>query len=540
MIFKLLIVDDEATMRKGIANFMNWEVIDCEVAATASDGLEAIDILKKTPIDIVITDIKMPEADGLEVAKYVYENHPDIKVILLTGYADFEYAQTAIRYNVSSFILKPANKKSLFEAVQEAQKTLIISKKNSSIAKEELAFLKDQLLQELTDQPCTKNRRERLDELGLSLEHYCVAAFRMTSSGDDIAALKRTIIEEKRNAYCYRYNNLIIAVYFLTRPCTAVPAEILNNCREITKIAGSLAERDILAGISNPHSHAPEFGTAVAEAIHALSLTFYAEENVSLFSDAPENDAYSLTAQNSMDLFRFENCLNNRQFDSAAGAINSIFMKFKSNLTNSYDAKNICSQIYYICSRVLIQNCIHTRFCPGSGWLADASRNASHDVLQSSGNSTEGAADNAGLEAEYLSEIRRAADIFSLEQTIRRLLSLTCQRLLGEHGVQNKLASSAVSYIHEHLSEPLSLESLAQELHISASHLSRTFKKSRNESLTEYINRTRIEKAKEYLKTTDTLTYEIAELVGYHDPTYFSSIFKKYVGVSPTEYRQGK
>lgn len=540
MIFKLLIVDDEATMRKGIANFMNWEVIDCEVAATASDGLEAIDILKKTPIDIVITDIKMPEADGLEVAKYVYENHPDIKVILLTGYADFEYAQTAIRYNVSSFILKPANKKSLFEAVQEAQKTLIISKKNSSIAKEELAFLKDQLLQELTDQPCTKNRRERLDELGLSLEHYCVAAFRMTSSGDDIAALKRTIIEEKRNAYCYRYNNLIIAVYFLTRPCTAVPAEILNNCREITKIAGSLAERDILAGISNPHSHAPEFGTAVAEAIHALSLTFYAEENVSLFSDAPENDAYSLTAQNSMDLFRFENCLNNRQFDSAAGAINSIFMKFKSNLTNSYDAKNICSQIYYICSRVLIQNCIHTRFCPGSGRLADASGNASHDVLQRSGNSAEGAADNAGLEAEYLSEIRRAADIFSLEQTIRRLLSLTCQRLLGEHGVQNKLASSAVSYIHEHLSEPLSLESLAQELHISASHLSRTFKKSRNESLTEYINRTRIEKAKEYLKTTDTLTYEIAELVGYHDPTYFSSIFKKYVGVSPTEYRQGK
>lgn len=532
MIFKLLIVDDEATMRKGIANFMNWEAIDCEVAATASDGLEAIDILKKAPIDIVITDIKMPEADGLEVAKYVYENHPEIKVILLTGYADFEYAQTAIRYNVSSFILKPTNKKSLFEAVQEAQKSLIISKKNSSIAKEELAFLKEQLLQELTDQPCTKNRQERLDELGLSLEHYCVAAFQITSSGDDIAALKRIIIEEKRNAYCYRYNNLIIAVYFLTRPCTAVPAEILNNCREITKIAGSLAEKDILAGISNPHSHAPEFGTAVAESIHALSLTFYAQENVSLFSDAPQDDAYSLTAENSMDLFRFENCLNNRQFDSAVSTINSIFMKFKSNLTNSYDAKNICSQVYYICSRVLIQNSIRTQLCPGGDLPAEAPR--------CSGSSAQDDANNTGLDAEYLSEIHRAADIFSLEQTIRRLVSLTCQRLLGEHGIQNKLALSAISYIHEHLSEPLSLESLAQELHISASHLSRTFKKSQNESLTEYINRARIEKAKEYLKTSDTLTYEIAELVGYHDPTYFSSIFKKYTGVSPTEYRQGK
>ena len=175
MIFRLLVVDDEATMRKGIANFMNWETIDCEVAATASDGLEAIQILEQIPIDIIITDIKMPEADGLAVARYVYEKKLETKVILLTGYADFAYAQTAIRYNVSAFILKPANKKALFEAVQEAQKELIISRKNSATAKEELAFLKDQLLQELTDQPYTLLLQKRLDELGLSLNYYFIA-----------------------------------------------------------------------------------------------------------------------------------------------------------------------------------------------------------------------------------------------------------------------------------------------------------------------------------------------------------------------------
>lgn len=109
MIFKLLVVDDESTMRKGIANFMNWESIDCEVIGTASDGLEAIEFIKTNPVDIILTDIKMPIADGLEVAKFIYENYSDIKVILLTGYADFEYAKTAIRYNVSAFILKPTN-----------------------------------------------------------------------------------------------------------------------------------------------------------------------------------------------------------------------------------------------------------------------------------------------------------------------------------------------------------------------------------------------------------------------------------------------
>ena len=97
MIFKLLVVDDEVTMRKGISNYMNWASIDCQVVGSASDGMEAIEFLKSQPVDIVITDIKMPAADGLEVARFVHEHYPMTKVIILTGYADFEYAQTAIK-----------------------------------------------------------------------------------------------------------------------------------------------------------------------------------------------------------------------------------------------------------------------------------------------------------------------------------------------------------------------------------------------------------------------------------------------------------
>lgn len=82
----------------------------------------------------------MPDTDGLEVARYVYKNCPDTRVIILTGYAEFEYAQTAISYNVSSFIIKPMNKKELLESVQSIQKQLITSKKRSSIEKEEYAF----------------------------------------------------------------------------------------------------------------------------------------------------------------------------------------------------------------------------------------------------------------------------------------------------------------------------------------------------------------------------------------------------------------
>lgn len=504
MIFKLLVVDDEATMRKGIANFINWPSIDCEVAGTASDGVEAMDFLASNPVDIVITDIRMPEADGLEVARYVYENHLDIKVILLTGYADFAYAQTAIRYNVSSFILKPTNKKELLEAVQEAQKDLIVSKKKSSIAKEEIAFLKDQLLQELTIQPLSPELEERLNKLGLSLAHYHVAAFQMVPMGEDISALKNIIINEKHNAYCYRYNNLIMTVYFLDKPQSGPPEEIIQNCREIAEIAETFASRHTAVGISLSHSGPGEFGAAVSEAIYALTLNFYSEENISLFCAPPDGKGYDLTAENSMDLFQFENCLNNWQFEDAENILSTIFMKFKSNLVNSRDVKNICSQIYYICSRVLIKK------------------------------------EAVPLDGEYLTRIHSSSDIFSLEASTLELMSHTREHLLGVSGSQNKLVESAVKYIHSHLSEPLSLETIAEQLHISPSHLSRTFKKVCDESLTEYVNKTRVEKAKDYLTRSDILTYEIAELVGYNDPTYFSSIFKKYTGLSPTEYKQQK
>ena len=165
MIFKILIVDDEMTMRKGLSNYMNWASIDCQVTGTASDGMEAMEFLQKNPVDIVITDIKMPVADGLEVARFVYEQKLPAKVIILTGYADFAYAQTAIRYQVTSFILKPTNKKELFAAVQEAQKQLIVSQQQESIAKDGLFFLKDQVMQELTEHTCTEDLKERLSKI---------------------------------------------------------------------------------------------------------------------------------------------------------------------------------------------------------------------------------------------------------------------------------------------------------------------------------------------------------------------------------------
>lgn len=504
MTFKILIVDDEALMRKGISHFINWESIDCEIVGTAENGLIAINFIKNNPVNIIITDIKMPAADGLDIAQFVHENCPEIKVILLTGYADFEYAKTAIKYNVSSFILKPTNKKTLLDAVQDAQEQIITSKTYASITKEELAFLKDQLLQEMTISTYNSSFEQRLQKLEITLNYYFAVAFQLVPLGSDLASLKKIIIDEKKNAYCYRYNNLIITIYFLQKPAVRVPEKILENCSEITTITQTLDSRQITIGISSCHKGAAEFQSAVSEAIHALTLNFYSEKNIALFTDCGKTSEYDLTAENSLDLFHFENHLNSWAFDEAEATLHTIFSKLKSNFVHSMEAKNICSQIYYICYRVLAKK---EAPLPPSG---------------------------------YLSSINTASDIFTLEDTIQKLMDYTKEQFAGATTVQNKLIENTIKYINDHLSSLLSLEAIAEHLHISPSHLSRTFKKMYGESITEYVNKARIERAKEYLLQTDLLTYEIANLTGYNDATYFSSIFKKYTGFSPTEYRQKK
>lgn len=495
MTFKLLIVDDESTMRKGIAEFMNWNSIDCEVAGTASDGLEAIAFLKNHEVDIIITDIKMPEADGLDVAKYVFENCPEKKVILLTGYADFEYAKTAIQYNVSAFILKPTNKKELFEAVLATQNQLVTSQHYFHIAREEHAFLKEQFLQKLTDQPYQPAFDEKLKEFDIRLDSYYTAAFRLIPYHDDIAALKKIIIGEQENVYCYRYNNLIITIYFFDDL-----DKILQNCNEIESIMRTLDSTEFSAGISRFHNAPSTFSQAVSEAIQALTLTFYAKNNISLFLEE-KTQGCDLTAENSLDLFQFENLLLDWQFQNAEILLRNLFVKFKRDFVNAQDVKNICAQIFYICSRITIKK------------------------------------ELAALPSDYLNTIHSANDIFTLEQTVMDIFHEIKLSLSDTVTTQQQLTEKAIKYIEENIAFDLSLEQIAEHLHISASHLSRTFKKATAISLTDYINKTRIHKAKELLRSTDIYIYTISEMVGYHDATYFSSLFKKLVGVSPSEYR---
>lgn len=497
MIFHLLIVDDEATMRKGLSSFINWESIDCIVSDTACDGADAIEKIENIPVDIVITDIKMPEVDGLGLAKYIHENHPEISVILLTGYAEFEYARTAIRYNVTHFLLKPTPKDEIISAVKEVQQRIIVSKEQDSIAKSELAFLKEQFLQELTYNGVTSDTAKGLERFKIPFDHYYIAAFQLTHEPDQISQLKELIIRQKSNNYCYRYNSLILSIYF----CSELET-VTEHCQEIIHISEHLYAMKASAGISRLHHGAEEFSAAASEAIHTLSLTFYSVSSIAVFDRQNIQSESIMSAEFTLTLNDLETAILHRDFPSASSTVSALFMKLKSGFFDADETKNICSHIYYLAFRVL----------------------AKYQILLPS--------------EEFLGRIRHSSDIFQLEDIIEQILLFTKKALTSSEKKYSQYVQATTSYIKEHLSENLTLEDIAQNAHVNNSYLSRIFKQECGYSITEYITTLRIEKARELLANSTLLTYEVAEQVGFNDSSYFSSLFKKYSGLTPTEYRE--
>lgn len=506
MIFHLLIVDDEAPIRKGISRFINWDAIDCTIEDTASDGLEAMEKLKELPIDIVITDIRMPEADGLELAKHISEHYPSIKVIILTGYADFTYAQAAIQYNVSDFLLKPISKEQVITAVQNAQKKIITERQRSHAGQMDLSFLKDLFLQELTDRPPDVPDAMllgRMEEYQIDVNHYCLAAFQVLPSAGDIPALRELISGQIPDCCCYRYNNLILGIFPVEHSVKTVPSKITASCDEIMQIASSMVGMELAIGISSIHHGCCEYGAAVSEAIHALTQNFYSSLGIACYDDTRSAEtSYSLTAQEALALNELETAIIHHDFSTATAVANSIFIRMKRGFAKSADAKNMCLMMYYTGLRALAKK------------------------------------DKAAPEDSVSDRISHSADIFELESIIRDFLT-SLQKELGEDRNLSRIVKQAITYIGSHLSDSLSLDIIAGEIPANPSYLSRTFKKETGQALTEYINQARIQKAQELLSDPTILSYEVAELVGFHDPAYFSATFKKYTGMSPKEYRAG-
>ena len=537
--YKVLIVDDEPIIRKGLRNIINWKNFGCEVVAEAGDGLDGLELIRKHKPDIIITDIKMPETDGLSMIKQMKEDVPDSKIIILTGHRDFDYVHEALKLGVTDFLLKPSRIEELTSAISRAVKELKFQNqrseefdKLSQLFTQNISVLREKLLYDIIYEINT-NRDDIKEKLELFQTRQ--GDFRMLlvqndaeeSDGSDISQYDRhlyqfgiinTFIEIFSDKFDVLHVTLdTVGIAFIVMPREGVEdelAETINKkCTYLQEIINNCFGFTVTIAISSEGSDFTELPQKFGECRAALEHKFYLGNNSIIY----HSDVNTF--------FRYDD--------------HSMLEKLEKALLEGIKSGNetaVEGRLKDIYSYIRNIDPSQKEFIKNFYWNTITSINNIRLSLMSS-------EDGRKVEYTELSGLYGLIEKCGNADELHTLLEESARSVVSKvNNYNNKsiklILRKAVEYLQTHYHEPITLNEVAEHTFVSTYYISRMFKKEMGKNFVDYLNELRIEKAKELLKDVRYKTYEVAEKVGIPDAHYFSRLFKKYVGMTPTEYRE--
>jgi two-component system response regulator YesN len=468
----------------------------------------------------------MPKMNGIDLAKYIYEYHSDIKVIILTGYSDFSYAQSAIQYNVCGFVLKPTSTEKIFEAITKAKNIIskerihknkiddLESKLSHHQSEMQQHFLLDVLSNIYTD---PKIIREKMNSLHISLQNYCSIVTQIhTANHYDaekekhyIWTLKNCISEAFKDKLHYSVivNNSEICTFVCFNESNHMQnlQHVVESCSEMIDMANTFLDFEIHGGIGLFHQNPSNITTAYTEACQALSNQFYSNtENIFIYSSIPDHLNAADTKIMNESIEQIIYLIENSNWIEVDKKLRSLFRHLKNSMYPIKTVKNSSILLYSFITKSLLHHV------------------PSKKELEHTKN--------------IYTKIHGSQSIDDLYKILSTTIHSASDITVSESST-SEIVKKVTSYIQQHFNENISLSSIAETMHVNSSYLSRLFKKETNNTLTVAITKIRMEKAKELLLTTDKKIYEIANAVGIEDATYFSQLFKKYTGLNPKEYK---
>ncbi|MGI6169347.1 MAG: response regulator transcription factor [Christensenellales bacterium] len=523
--YKILIVDDEAAICKGLSSCIDWAALDCEVMANAFSGQEALEIMAKQTPDILLTDINMAPINGIELIKAVGITYPNVKSILLTGIYDFDNAYNAIKFNVVDLVLKPMSSAKVIQAVRKAieqirqeeqQKHLqdqvhLQTEKNIRLKQ---AFLLSNLIE---DETYTEDTEAALRKANLNLNCFFVVTILIRGiDSDNASGMSKAeesvynyvdLVLEDVDYYCmFKRTRNIYIIINLEDSSSEAPKKACQLCLELNNMIDNLTDFYIAVGISNAHQQPSELYAAAVEAETASKFALYSDKNpVIEYGNIPE---ISMDTINDMKEYidALMVAIEKLDIDSALSALarlNSFCVRQKLPFK---EVRNIGLLVVNMCIRQL--------------W--------SYGFIQEYISSSQ---------ESFYSRIDRCQTVQELQSCLEGTICSTMSNLLNKNEDPTNLVSNIENYIGTYFNQELSLENIASVFHISPGHLSRVFKARKNINLSNYIQQVRIEKSKALIISSNLRTYEIAEMVGINDPVYFSKLFKKHTSYRVRDYR---
>lgn len=532
---KVFLAEDEFIIREGIKNNIDWQAHGYEFCGEASDGELAFPLIQKTRPDILITDIKMPFVDGLALSRLVKKELPETEIIILSGYEEFDYAKEAIQIGVARYLLKPINGETLLQEIDSVAEIILGKQKEKEIREKyqkemEENSLRDQmdLFQHLVTGDCSMEEllsvADKLD-LKIMAPWYSIVLLKIQSMKHDyeeysgsIVVVDERIVKLAEPEHVLIFDRALEGRAFLFKADSedellAYQKEYLGNVKEVLS---GYANLRYFGGIGTPVNRLREIPASFEDASHAFAHRYLVAESCILDSSllmqegAAENEDFRISAVNpeQIDRTKMQEFLRTGDLDEVVYFVDEFFGKLDGGAMKSRIFRQYITMDAYFSI---------VDFLKGLGLQKDEIEAPDQDssILQDEKSAM-----------DYIVRIMEKALVLREKKASSRYEDVVSEVI---HYIENNYAQ-----------EELSLNLLASHVNFSPNHLSMIFSQQTGQTLIRYLTDYRMNRAKELLRCSSKKSSVISMEVGYKDPHYFSYLFKKTQGMTPTQYRGGR
>lgn len=509
---KILIADDEFLVRLGLKTTIDWVQYGYEIIGEASNGREALQLFEKDKPDILMTDIKMPDMDGLELISEIRRKNKDVQIIILSNYRDFDYARQAIKFGVSQYLIKSEiNQKNLIETLQAL--SFVEGKKSEaadSLQTDQKEYLQSQI-------PGLLNRTPSSSlfippQKGLFSEKD----YRLICCSCDVSQLEpetaNMLGKMLSSLIDSRFHGAVCGITPIQRKlmsCIIAPTpNISENAADFLAEQGKMLIRnirqyssvDLTVGISLP-GHPSRFPEMFAEAELACQNCFFTSQNISFFQGTLSCEGESPPK---ISFFSIKEWMDNNNCDALKKYIAGIFGKLRK--IRKYESVRSCYIDFLSIAKSLCENYHLDKkaFPPEKFDYESLSVMPTIDLVE-----------------EHISNL------------YTEILNITQNAGCG----YSFYIKACLSFIAKNYSSSITLNDAAQKSNISSSYLSLIFKQELGINFSDYLTQYRVEQAKHLLETTNLHVYEIAQRVGFSSPYYFSRVFKDVTRMTCKSYK---
>lgn len=532
---KTMIVDDEARIRRSIERMVLQCGMNFEIVAACADGKEALEFMhqSKGAVDLVISDVKMPEMDGMQFvqeARKCYTFSP----LFISGYDDFEYLRTALREGAVDYILKPIDRTQFRERLQEISHTIQsqrrqLFKLNEMEQKAEL-LLRTKQTQALIE---VTSSSINLSRLGYWVEAFPAGSYLLLSISIDTLPVKaRAYTDKDWKAYSYAMENIIGEIVQAVSPqnwlwrgdygfwvllhtdnqldlediraqASTLSQDICNKVRTFIPFTVSVAQTKPIADLYLLRN-------AMQEALSLMNYRFvyggnriFSSDNLSEF-ELLENDAEKMETTFVLVVQRLKVCLMHAELEGALVNLHECFELIEKAVSPAqvhWLSQYICVQIYAV-------------------WM-EVSEESLFTLEQA------------------LQSLKRASNLAQMKYEMKTWLGIIAESIRKERALHNDgPVEQAKLWISHNLHSELTIKSIADRIHMNPTYFCKYFKTQTGETVLDFITKLRLEKAKVLLADRSNRLQDVCDKVGYKDAKYFSKLFKQWIGVNPSQYRE--